>query len=167
MLATHFQTLARFNAWANRTIYDAAEALGETEYRKERPAAYFGSILKTLNHLLIVDYLWFARLDGVSRTDLKLDQVLHDDFAALRLAREAEDARIIAQVDGIDELRLAEDHAFKDSRGNSWTLPAWQMLATVFNHQTHHRGQVHALIKEAGAEPPPLDIPVYLRSLKK
>ncbi len=163
MLAENFAMLARYNAWANRTLYDAAEALGEAECSKARPAAFFGSILGTLNHLLVVDYLWFPRLQGISRSDLKLDQVLHADLKALRAARTTEDARIISQVDAIDPKTLAEDCAFKDTKGRPWAMPVWQILATVFNHQTHHRGQAHALLKAAGAEPPPLDIPVYLR----
>ena len=114
----------------------------------------------------MVDYLWFPRLNGISRTDLKLDQMLFKDLAELRAAREAEDARIIAQVGAMDEAGLAASCAFKDSKGNPWTMPAWQILATVFNHQTHHRGQAHALIKEAGAEPPSLDLPVYVRTLE-
>ena len=162
MLADNFTTLARYNAWANSTLYDAVARLPEAQCRQDRPAAFFGSILKTLNHLLVVDYLWFGRLEGTSRSDLRLDQVLHDDLAALRAARETEDARIVAQVDAMDQAALAADCAFRDTRGNPKTLPAWQMLATVFNHQTHHRGQVHALIKDAGGEPPSLDLPIYL-----
>ncbi len=165
MLATQFQTLAGYNAWANRTVYDAAALLSGAECRKDRAAAYFGSILKTLNHLLVVDYLWFPRLNGISPSDLKLDQVLHDDLVELRVAREAEDARIVAQVDALGEAALAADCAFRDTRGKPWTMPVWQILATVFNHETHHRGQVHALLKDAGAEPPSLDLPVYLRSI--
>ena len=165
MNTTQAKLFAGYNAWANRTLFDAAEALGEAACRKPSAAAYFGSILGTLNHLLVVDYLWFPRLEGVSRSDLRLDQVLFDDLAALRKAREAEDARIVAQVAALDEADFAAECAFRDSKGNPWSMPTWQILTTVFNHQTHHRGQAHALIKEAGAEPPSLDIPVYLRSL--
>ena len=165
MLPTQANLFAGYNAWANRTLYDAAQGLGEAACRETRPAAYFGSILGTLNHVLVTDYLWFPRLNGISRSDLKLNQVLFDDLAELRAAREAEDARIIDQVGAMDETSLAANCAFRDSRGNPWTMPAWQILATVFNHQTHHRGQAHALIKEAGAEPPSLDLPVYVRTL--
>lgn len=166
MLAANFAMLARYNAWANRVLYDAAGELGEAKCREQHAAGFFKSILGTLNHLLVVDYMWFPRLEGVSRSDLTLDQTLHDNLTELRAAREAEDARIIAQVGAIDDAALANDCSFKDSKGNPWTMPAWQVLATVFNHETHHRGQAHALIKAAGGEPPSLDIPVYLRSLK-
>ena len=161
MLHDHFRTLARFNAWANARIYDAVGDLPEDEYRKARPAAYFGSIHGTLNHLLATDRLWFGRVEGVDRGITALDQILYDTLGALRTAREAEDERIIALVDGLDEVALAGELSYRSMVGGMLTLPLRVALAAVFNHQTHHRGQVHALIKEAGAEPPALDIPVY------
>ncbi len=161
MLHDHFRTMARFNAWANRRIYDAVGGLPEDEYRKARPAAYFGSIHGTLNHLLATDRLWFGRVEGVDRGVTALDQILCDGFASLRTAREAEDERIIALVDGLDEVALAGELSYRSMLGGTLALPLRVALAAVFNHQTHHRGQVHALIKEAGAEPPALDIPVY------
>ncbi|MHC4984442.1 MAG: DinB family protein [Planctomycetota bacterium] len=161
MLQDHFRTLARFNAWANTRVYDAVGALPDGEYGKARPAAYFGSIHGTLNHLLVVDRLWFGRVEGVNPGITGLDQILHDSFDELRRVREAEDARIIALVDGLDEAALGADLSYSSLAGDPYAMPLRIVLAAVFNHQTHHRGQVHALIKEAGAEPPALDIPVY------
>ena len=161
MLHDHFRTMARFNAWANARIYDAVGALPTGEYVKARPAAYFGSIHGTLNHLLACDRLWFGRVEGVDRGITALDQILCDNLAALRTAREAEDERIIALVGALDEMALAGDLSYRSMAGGTLTLPLRVALAAVFNHQTHHRGQVHALIKGAGAEPPALDIPVY------
>jgi uncharacterized damage-inducible protein DinB len=161
MLSEHYRTMGRFNAWANRTIYEAVATLSEADYLKQRPAAYFGSIHGTLNHLLVVDLLWFGRVEGVAPGVTSLDQTLHKDFEALRGARQAEDARIVALMDGLDEARLAEDLHFTATTGTAHVLPLRIALAAVFNHQTHHRGQVHALLNEAGAEPPALDIPVY------
>lgn len=165
MLHQHFRMLARFNGWANRRLYDATAKLPEAEYRKKRAAAYFGSIHGTLNHLLLVDRLWFARMEGKRAAGIaRLDQVLHDSFAELREAREKEDQAIVAQVDGYGEATLAETRSYSLlSAPGETTTPLAEMLATAFNHQTHHRGQVHALLKEAGAEPPALDIIVYLR----
>ncbi len=161
MLHDHFRTLASFNAWANARIYGAVGALPEGEYRKARTAAYFGSILGTLNHLLVVDRLWFGRVEGVDCGITGLDQILHDGLDELRRAREAEDARIIALVDGLDEAALGADLSYASLAGDRYAMPLRIVLAAIFNHQTHHRGQAHALIKEAGAEPPALDIPVY------
>lgn len=167
MLAEHFRTIASYNAWANGQVYDAANALPEAEYRKRRPAGFFGSIHATLNHLLVVDRLWSGRIEGQGPGDITgLDQILYDDLSALRTAREDEDRRIVGLVDALDEAALAGTRDFKDTRGNPHTMPIWQMLATVFNHQTHHRGQAHALFMEAGLTLPPLDLPVYLRATK-
>jgi uncharacterized damage-inducible protein DinB len=159
----HFRMLAGFNRWANGRVYDAAGTLGDTEYHKTRACAFFGSIHGTLNHLLVVDRLWFGRLAGSVPPIASLDEILYDDFAGLRAAREAEDARIIAQVRDLEEPDLSRDCRFTllSQPGEEKVMKPSLMLATVFNHQTHHRGQVHAMLKEAGAEPPGLDIILY------
>jgi len=99
---------------------------------------------------------------GVDSGINRLDQILYEDFPALQEVRQTEDQRIVDLVDGWDEAALAGTRDYKDIKGNPWTMPIRRMLATVFNHQTHHRGQVHALLKEAGQEPPALDLPVFL-----
>ncbi len=167
MLHEHFRTFGCFNQWANRQIYGAVAGLPEAEYRKLRPAAYFGSIHGTLNHLLAIDRLWFGRIADAPSGITRLDVILYDAFAPLNEARQAEDRRIIELVDGLDAAALAGERAYTDTKGNPWAMPVRHMLATVFNHQTHHRGQVHALLKEAGVEPPALDLPVFLASRKR
>jgi uncharacterized damage-inducible protein DinB len=163
MSTDHFNLLAGFNAWANHTLFAAAAALPEAEYRKTRSAAYFGSIHGTLNHNLVVDRLWFGRMEGVDPGVSSLDQIVYDDLDSLRAARAAEDARIIETVERLDEASLTREYDYTDTQGRPWRMRVDHTLATVFNHQTHHRGQVHALIKEAGAEPPALDIIMCLR----
>lgn len=166
MLGEHLRTMARYGAWANRVLHDRAAGLSEAAYRQARPAAFFTSIHGTLNHLLLVDRLWFGRLAGTPAEGIdRLDQILYDDLPALTAARQAEDERIVRLVDGLDAAGLAATCHYTDTQGNPGSLPAWQILTTVFNHQTHHRGQAHALLKDAGADPPSLDLPVYLRSV--
>ncbi len=162
MLQDHFRMMGRFNAWANRRVYDAVAGLDDAACRKARPAAFFGSIHGTLNHLLVVDYLWFGRIEGTDPGIASLDQIVHDGLAELRTARAAEDARIVGLIDAMSEDDLAREVSFKLMDGTPATMPVRHMLATVLNHQTHHRGQVHALLKEAGVPPPPLDIVFYL-----
>jgi len=162
----HFRMLAGFNRWANGRIYDAVAALAEADYFKERACAFFGSIHGTLNHLLVVDRLWFGRLAGAVPAISRLDEILYVDFPSLRTAREAEDQRIIAQLDGYEEADLARDCSFTLlSQPGERVMKPSLMLATVFNHQAHHRGQVHAMLNEAGAEPPALDIILYPEAL--
>lgn len=162
MIIEHFRMLAGFNRWANGRVYDAVAALGEADYYKARACAFFGSIHGTLNHLLVVDRLWFGRLAGTVPAISSLDEILYDDFASLRAAREAEDERIVAQLRGLEEADLARDCRFTLlSEPGERVMKPLVMLPTVFNHQTHHRGQVHAMLKEAGAEPPALDLINY------
>jgi uncharacterized damage-inducible protein DinB len=164
MLNEHFRLLASFNAWANRRLYEAVAGLPEDEYRKERACAFFASIHGTLNHLLVGDRLWFGRVEGVAADISGLDQILYDDFAALRAAREVEDARIIALVEDFDDAGLKQERRFRIMTApEEQALPVHLMLATVFNHQTHHRGQVHAMLRETAVAPPPLDIIYFAR----
>ena len=157
----HFPLLARFNAWANERLYGAVARLPDGDYRKDR-GAFFGSIHATLNHLLVVDRLWLGRIEGTDPGIRALDQILHDDFDALRAARRAEDGRIVAFVDGLDEGALRRPVSYRTMAGAPGETRADLILLTLFNHQTHHRGQVHAMLTQAGVVPPPLDILDYL-----
>ncbi len=159
-----FQVLARFNRWVNGRLYGCVAELSDADYRADR-GAFFGSVHATLNHILIGDRLWFGRIKDEVPAEIKsLDQILHDDLASLTAAREAMDARIIEIVDGLNEGDLDREITFRQlSRPAPLTQPARRMLQTVFNHQTHHRGQVHCLLTQAGIEPPPMDIMIYVR----
>ena len=97
-----FPMLAQFNAWVNAHIYASCHTLSEDEYRKDR-GAFFHSIHGTLNHILVVDRVWFGRLTGTGHGIESLDQILYDNLGELREARRAEDERIIAIVGKLSE----------------------------------------------------------------
>jgi len=158
----HFQIFARYNAWANRRLYAAVERLPESEIEKARAAAYFTSILGTLNHILVADRLWMDRFEGGASSIKGLDQVLCDDFADLRVARHDEDGRIIAFVDRMRSEHYQRKLSFLTVKDEPASGSYAQLFTHLFNHQTHHRGQTHALLKEAGESPPPLDYFYYL-----
>jgi uncharacterized damage-inducible protein DinB len=163
MGSDRYRIFARYNAWANGRLYDAAASLPEAAYKADRKA-FFGSIHGTLNHLLVGDRIWMQRLTGVGETYERLDLILHEDLASLRGAREAEDARIIAYVEGLDEPALERVLEYRNTTGTGFRQQVCAMLDHVFNHQTHHRGQVHALLGAAGVAPPPLDLLIYQRA---
>ena len=158
----HFRTFAAYNRWANARLYDACAALPDAEYRRPR-GAFFASIHGTLNHILVADRIWMGRIEGADSGIASLDTILHDDLAALRVAREEEDARIAGMVDGLDAARLAGDLHYANLAGTPQTTPLGQVLAHVFNHQTHHRGQAHDLLHQAAGGAPELDLIYYLR----
>ena len=164
MMREHFRTLARYNRWADARLYAAAGSLSEEEYRADR-GVFFRSVHGTLNHLLVVDRLWLARITGERDPDapVRLDAILHEERDALAAARAREDERIEAVVDGLDGTRLAAPLRYRTTLGWEHEQPVAEVLAHMFNHQTHHRGQAHAGLAGRGREAPPMDLVLYLR----
>ena len=157
--------MARFNAWANDRLYGCVAGLSEGAYRKDRKA-YFGSIHNTLNHLLVVDRLWTGRLKETDHGIESLDQILHDDFDSLRGARKTEDQGLVDLVDGLSEAALQSPVTYRRMIGEgTHKTRRDHILITLYNHQTHHRGQVHAMLTQQGVDPPPLDVIHLLEEL--
>jgi uncharacterized damage-inducible protein DinB len=98
---------------------------------------------------------------GESHAIASLDQELYGAFDELRVARRAEDARLIAVIGGLDPAGLAGDLAYRNMAGEDRRQPLLQVLGHVFNHQTHHRGQIHGLLSGTRVAPPPLDISYF------
>ena len=140
--------------------------LDEQDYRADR-GLFFGSVHGTLNHLLVGDRLWFHRITGEATAPLpaSLDDVIEDDREALLRARANEDARIMSFATALGADRLAGDLDYTNVAGERFRQPLALILAHVFNHQTHHRGQIHAALTGFGAEAPALDLIYYLREL--
>jgi uncharacterized damage-inducible protein DinB len=159
------RTFAHYARWANNRVGAAIGELDEAAYRRDG-GAFFGSIHGTWNHLLVGDRIWFHRF-GVAipkaEQPTALDQILYDDRDELMAARRRMDETVLAFVDRLDAAALAREVSYANSRGERFEQPLWQLLAHVFNHQTHHRGQVHALLTGLGREAPPLDLIYYLR----
>jgi len=157
-LIAHFRMLARYNTIANERLYDACSRLSAEEYRGER-AASFRSVHRTLNHILLGDRIWMARFTGTGHaTTPALGGELYPDFSSLRAARVAEDARIEAFLATATEDFLAKEVRYVNSAGEPHADPAALLLAHLFNHQTHHRGQVHVMLSQTAVRPPALDM---------
>ena len=158
----HFHTFARYNAWANQRLYGACASLSEAELAAPR-TTFFGSILATLNHILVADRMWVARLDGVDSGIKSLDTVLYEAFTDLRAARKREDAALIARVVALDGGDLDQVIDYRSVTMGENRSQVHEILSHVFNHQTHHRGQVHACLSGTSVSPPPLDLMFFLR----
>jgi uncharacterized damage-inducible protein DinB len=157
--------LARYNAWANRRLYDAAAKLSDADYRADR-GAFFGSLHRTLNHLLVADRIWMYRFTKEGPTYTALDTIACGDLTVLRTERETEDRRIIAFVDGLDDQRLAANFSYRTITNPADVMqPLSPALAHFFNHQTHHRGQAHGLLTAIGGRDAatPLDLVLFQR----
>ncbi len=163
-MKSYFATTARYNAWANARLYNACADLSKDELARDRQA-FFGSIMGTLNHMLVVDLIWMGRIRGVDAGISRLDQILFEVFSDLRQAREAEDRAIIAHVDDMPDEHLAQDLAYRSRAGQLIHTPMVYVLGHLFNHATHHRGQVHHMLAGVPSLPPPLDLVYYLREV--
>jgi uncharacterized damage-inducible protein DinB len=162
-MKTHFVMLAKYNAWANARLFRMAGALQDELYRKE-VGAYFKSLHGTLNHLLASDRIWMRRLTGVGDHPDKLNAILFDDLPSLHAARVEEDGRIIEFVQGQAEPAFEEVLDYRTLNGTPQRQRRREILAHLFNHETHHRGQAHAILTVLGvAEPDPLDLLIMLR----
>jgi uncharacterized damage-inducible protein DinB len=156
-LVTHNRQMARNNLWSNDRIYRAVLALKPGEFEAER-TSFFPSIRETLNHLLSVDlfYLDMMQEGGIGRAvfDRFTD---FDDAQKLAEAQAAFDRRLVAFCDGLSEADL--DRRVISDRGEAGKIPEriGDLLAHLFLHDIHHRGQVHAMLSGTSVKPPQLD----------
>ena len=159
----HFVTMAKYNAWANARLFRMAGALQDELYRKE-VGAYFKSLHGTLNHLLAADRIWMRRLTGAGDHPERLNAILFDNLPSLHTARVEEDRRIIGFVQGLAEPAFEEVLDYRTLNGTPQRQRRREILAHLFNHETHHRGQTHAILTVLGVtEPDPLDLLIMLR----
>jgi len=159
----HFKMMATYNRWANTRLYDMAALLPDELYQKPI-GIYFKSLHGTLNHLLTSDRIWMCRLERKGDHPDKLNATIHDDLPSLRQARVAEDQRILDFVDGLGNADFENSWDYKTLNGTPQRQPVCEILAHLFNHQTHHRGQAHAALTALGvSEPEPLDLLIMLR----
>jgi uncharacterized damage-inducible protein DinB len=163
MISTeHVRLMARYNRWQNASIYTAADAIGDEARRLDR-GAFFGSIHGTLSHLLWGDMMWLHRFTGRPRPSggISSSRDLFADWGALQVARESLDAEISSWAASLDTEWLKRSITWASAALNrDVTRANWTLAAHFFNHQTHHRGQVHAMLTAAGAKPDDTDLMV-------
>jgi uncharacterized damage-inducible protein DinB len=148
------RTMAAYNAEMNRRIYAAAQGLPEAARRLPR-GAFWGSIHGTLCHLLWGDRMWMSRFDGWAKPTVrqKDSPTLIADFGELKLARVDADEKISHWAERVSEAWLAEEQVwFSASVNREMRQPRSLLVTHFFNHQTHHRGQTHAMITACGEQ---------------
>jgi uncharacterized damage-inducible protein DinB len=159
----HFALMANYNAWANARLYRMAGQLSEEQYRRN-VGAYFESLHGTLNHLLTADRIWLWRLTGTGVSPTRLDTILFEDLADLWEARQADDARLESFVANLSDAEFEGVIEYRMFNGSMQRQKLREVLAHLFNHQTHHRGQAHAILTALGVkEPDSLDVLWMLR----
>jgi uncharacterized damage-inducible protein DinB len=157
----YVQRMARYNRWQNENLYGVADRLPEAERQRER-GAFFGSIEKTLNHLLWGDQSWMCRFTDVPKPPGRIpDSVAaYGPWENLKAERKSFDDKILGWADTVDDAWLAADQTyFSGAIERELTKPRWLLVTHMFNHQTHHRGQVHCMLTQAGGKPSDTDLP--------
>ncbi len=153
---------ARYNRLANQTLYDVCSSLSDADYRRDL-GAFFGSVHGTLNHLLLGDRIWMTRFEGGTHPSTDLGGILFEKFDELRGARQQMDHRIERFFADIPPDFLRGSIRYVNNAGIDSEDPLDVIVPHFFNHQTHHRAQVHTLLSQLGREAPVLDLHRVLR----
>ncbi len=163
MIKSHLLTLADYHAWAFDVLEDALRPLADATYAADT-GLFFGSIHRTLNHLLLADRVWYGRLTNEAYEVAGLDTELEADRAALSRAIAVQSRRWRPWLNALDERTLAADVTYTNLAGTAFRNPLAGVVAHVFNHGTHHRGQVSAAVTRAGHAAPEMDLIAFLRA---
>ncbi|MEO5737604.1 MAG: DinB family protein, partial [Variovorax sp.] len=162
-LAHYFARLARYHAWAtHKLLADLAPLSDEAWHRDLR--LFFGSVHRTVNHLLVTDSNWHARFADNTSPRIALDAELHADRTAVCAALNQAVDRWSAWVDTLDAARLDGELVYTRNNGEVVRIPFAPALGHVFNHATHHRGQLTAAMTALGHPGPSLDWVYLLQS---
>ncbi len=156
------QTMARYNAWQNENIYGAASRLPDNARTQDR-GAFFGSIHATLNHILWADQMWLKRFGvGGGPLAISISEGLsqYSSWDALTAARKTCDSVIQDWADRLTPEKITANLNWHSAgAGRDMATPMGLAITHLFNHQTHHRGQVHVLLTASGIKPASTDLP--------
>ena len=153
----HFLLLARYNVWATGKLFEHVERLPESDYRRDA-GLFFKSVHGTLNHLLVGEQIWFPRFVRGESPRRALNQEVETDRARLRETLLGAAERWEPLIASLDPGRWTGTLSYVTTNGVAMTLPFAGTLAHVFNHGTHHRGQITAAITAMGHPCPDLDM---------
>jgi uncharacterized damage-inducible protein DinB len=156
---SYCQLMAQYNQWMNQKLYAICAEIPDEERKQDR-GAFFKSIYGTLNHLLEGDRIWVGRFTGKPLSSRKLGEELYSDFEQLRQEREQFDQEILDWAKTLLVEWLAQPFEYTSNvDGKTRTLPTWLLVTHLFNHQTHHRGQLTTLLSQIGHDPGVTDLP--------
>lgn len=176
-MGTHQQQtrgFAKYNREFNERLFEQLQGLRDDD-RKRNMGAFFGSVHGTLNHILLADRIWLGRFSrafpGMSSLQgaallhefSSLRQELYADFSQLRIQRSTTDAVIVDWAEDLTDELLASRMSYRSGKGERREHPAWVAVAHMFNHQTHHRGQVTTLLHQLGHDPGITDYIAYVK----
>jgi len=150
--SSYCSTLAEYNEWMNSRLYAACGELTDGDRKADR-SAFFRSIHSTLNHILFGDLAFMSRFTGNPAIIPELGKDLYQEFDELQKARSALDSRIREWAPTLSEAWLAQNLTYESKvDGVTRTIPKWTLVTHMFNHATHHRGQVTTMLSQMGVD---------------
>lgn len=165
-LREHARLMARYHGWAFGKVLDEVARLSDEEYRRDR-GLFFSHIHGTLNHLLLVDLIWHGRLVGQVAAFNTLRDEIEADRQRLAERLLARDRVWLEYLDGLSDADLAGIASYRMLDGTPRRLPRASCILHVFNHGTHHRGQISTALSQAGGRAPEMDLPYFLYTLSE
>lgn len=158
---SHLELMARYNQVMNDRLLLVLEPLTDEDLALDR-GAFFGSILGTLNHLMVADLMWLNRmrpfygtvLDALDHSPMpmRLDETLYTSLSQFKPARQDMDRLIIAFIKALTDEDIASPLTYRNRLGEPYTKVLGPVLSHLFNHQTHHRGQITTLLSQMGLD---------------
>jgi uncharacterized damage-inducible protein DinB len=162
----YVRTMSRYNQVMNRRFFAAAERLPDAQRRADR-GAFWMSIHETLSHLLWADRMWMARFAGWAKPSRPLHEshLEYADYANMATHRAATDVDMVTWADTLTDHWLAQDLTwFSAAAARELSRPRAELVMHLINHQTHHRGQVHAMLTAAGQQTGDTDLWLVLEA---
>ncbi|WP_250657538.1 DinB family protein [Alkalimarinus coralli] len=172
-LKQNFELMAGYNQWMNEKVYTAAASFDQIQLAEDK-GAFFGSILGSLNHILVGDTIWLKRfalhpaqyssLEAVRSFPVPaaLNQILYNNFTDLRNARSELDKTIVSWSVEASESDYERDLSYSNTKGLSFTKKFGFLVHHFYNHQTHHRGQITTLLTQCGADVGVTDLVAFM-----
>lgn len=158
----HYLMFAHYNRWVNAKLYAAVEDLSPEQQHRDC-GTYFKSIIRMINHLYVGDVLWLDRICGSKPSSYALDDVLYPNAAECIQARTALDLRLLEYIQSLEDCAFTQDIQYI-RRDQVYCEPLTEILAHVFNHQSHHRGQLHGMIYQLTGISLELDLIFFQRA---
>lgn len=154
--------LSRYHRWATEKLFDSVALLSEEQYRSNQ-GLFFSSVHGTLNHLLLVDQLWLSRIEGQPYPVNDLSHEIETDAKALETALLNQCDLWFRTCAALTDRRLAQDIKYRNTAGEPDRINTADLLMHVFNHGTHHRGQISAVLVEFGVPVPEMDYCYFVK----
>lgn len=149
-----------YNSWANRRVLDACAELTPEQFTRNLGSSY-PSVRDTLTHIMFVEWLWLERWHGRSPTGPPSGEF--PDLASIRARWQTIESDLLKFVRAVSASDLERVVTYRNTKGNPFLSPMWQMLQHVVNHGTYHRGQVTTMLRQLDATPVATDLIAFYR----